>query len=894
MTEKVVHIRDICQANNMNQADKDFIIQALRWPDEDDRYLFTSEFCKTASDIEHFQLLKNNGFLSFLSSKNPGRQDLLLLDWMVAKFSTNETAALQDLCVQYLYELTPIFFERLFWRLSTSDIPESIIASWLPWLESADFLSQKRCEHQLVEIANRVQSDSIALVAICILLKVGITFSRSVMTGTSIEPSTVVSKDYYGDKVIEIIKARSSTIGNQIFEYCFNQIERAYSIQTKCWAEKNSFDGMSFGRSSIAPHEQDRFCDGVEGVLIDAARASVNQNNYIEATEKSLNSKCSLLFRLGLWIKSEFTPSGSDLGFVAKEDLLSDVYIHHEVFQLIKEAFPVASDEEKREFVEYVASRVVVDDRNSEYSCYNICVWLREEMDTCPELKALYEEVIQRNPSFAPREHPDFTHYMSSGFVDNSDECHLSKEDFSNDYLLELMRSSASPGSFITKHDRVSTPTRDYPSVAIHNLRELLNRECSENETELMNLYIQYIDWNNLDIPTDALVTLLEQIVADGRTCVAGIESIRSSMIDSGKPLHLSGEALVSICEKALPNIDELFSSESAIVKNDNPDWVLMGINHPAGKYVELLAEAGRDFFEKQKSHSQRASDCFERISEKLSAESDAARCVIACIFSRINVLNGLNPDCFKNKLLYALLPDNWAFSSAWEGLSYAGGLTSEVWAATKELWPGLFRNYHQIGKNQFEQLVRLYVWVIIVLVELEERGHFLVAGASASKDALRSACMQLDNWMGTLDEEDRLNEWNTWLAESFGKLAVITEGASDVLAEFYSRWIRKYPELRGKLAVAISRDCADVHNADLFIFDGTLLSIAEDMKLTHNEKVQLVTFLLEHQKYLHFESDVTRAIQLIEKECADDDDIQKLRDVATRKGLIDTLTTNQ
>lgn len=894
VTEKVVHIRDICQANNMNQADKDFIIQALRWPDEDDRYLFTSEFCKTASDIEHFQLLKNNGFLSFLSSKNPGRQDLLLLDWMVAKFSTNETAALQDLCVQYLYELTPIFFERLFWRLSTSDIPESIIASWLPWLESADFLSQKRCEHQLVEIANRVQSDSIALVAICILLKVGITFSRSVMTGTSIEPSTVVSKDYYGDKVIEIIKARSSTIGNQIFEYCFNQIERAYSIQTKCWAEKDSFDGMSFGRSSIAPHEQDRFCDGVEGVLIDAARASVNQNNYIEATEKSLNSKCSLLFRLGLWIKSEFTPSGSDLGFVAKEDLLSDVYIHHEVFQLIKEAFPVASDEEKREFVEYVASRVVVDDRNSEYSCYNICVWLREEMDTCPELKALYEEVIQRNPSFAPREHPDFTHYMSSGFVDNSDECHLSKEDFSNDYLLELMRSSASPGSFITKHDRVSTPTRDYPSVAIHNLRELLNRECSENETELMNLYIQYIDWNNLDIPTDALVTLLEQIVADGRTCVAGIESIRSSMIDSGKPLHLSGEALVSICEKALPNIDELFSSESAIVKNDNPDWVLMGINHPAGKYVELLAEADRDFFEKQKSHSQRASDCFERISEKLSAESDAARCVIACIFSRINVLNGLNPDCFKNKLLYALLPDNWAFSSAWEGLSYAGCLTSEVWAATKELWPGLFRNYHQIGKNQFEQLVRLYVWVIIVLVELEERGHFLVAGASASKDALRSACMQLDNWMGTLDEEDRLNEWNTWLAESFGKLAVITEGASDVLAEFYSRWIRKHPELRGKLAVAISRDCADVHNADLFIFDGTLLSIAEDMKLTHNEKVQLVTFLLEHQKYLHFESDVTRAIQLIEKECADDDDIQKLRDVATRKGLIDTLTTNQ
>lgn len=893
VTEKVIHIHDICQAKNMNQADKDFIIQALLWPDEDDRYLFTSEFCKTASNIEHFQLLKNNGFLGFLSSKNPGGQDLLLLDWMVAKFSTNETAALQDLCVEYLYELTPIFFERLFWRLSTSDIPDNIIALWLPWLECADFLSQKRCEHSLVEIASRVQSDSIAFVAIRILLKVGITFSRSVLTGTSIEPSTVVSKDYYGDKLIEIIKARSSTIGKQIFEYCFDQIERAYSIQTKCWVEKDSFDGMSFGRSSIAPHDQDRFCDGVEGVLVDAARESINQNYSIEAAEKCLNSKCSLLFRLGLWIKSEYNPSGSDLGFVAKEDLLSDVYIHHEVFQLIKGAFPVASGDEKREFVEYVASRVVVDDRNSEYSCYNICIWLKEDMDTCPELKALYEEVIQRNPNFAPREHPDFTHYMSSGFVDNSDECHLSKEVFSNDYLLKLMQSSASPGSFITRHDRVSTPTRDYPLVAIHNLRELISRECSENEIELMNLYIQYIGWNNLDIPTYALVTLLEQIVADSRTCVAGIESIRSSMIDSGSPLLLSGEALISICEKALPNIDELFSSESAIIKNDNPDWMLMGINHPAGKYVELLAEADRNFFEEQKTHSQRASVCLERISEKLSEENDAAKCVIACIFSRINVLYGVNPDCFKNKLLYALLPDNWAFSPAWEGLSYAGSMTSEVWAATKELWSGLFRNYHLVGKNQFEQLVRLYVRVIIALIEFEERSHFLLVGASASKDALRSACMQLDNWMGTLSEEGRLNEWDTWLAESFGKLAVIIEGASDVLAEFYSRWIRKYPEMRGKLATAISKDCTEVNNADLFVFDGTLLSIAEDTKLTHNEKIQLVTFLLEHQKYLHFESDVTRAIQLIEKECTDEDDIQKLRDVATRKGLIDTLSTN-
>lgn len=893
VTEKVMRIRNICQADSMEPADEEFVLQALRWPDEDDRCLFTSEFCKVASRVEHLQLLKDNGFFGFLLSKNPGRQALLLLEWMVSKFSINNATALQDICVDYLYELTPIFYERLFWRLSTSDIPENIIASWLPWLESADFLSQKRCEHQLVEIAKRAQSDSIALVAIRILLKVGIAFTRSLITGTSIEPSTVISKDYYGDKLIEIIRARSSTIGKQVFEYCFDQIERAYSIQTKCWAEKDSFDGMSFGRSSIAPHDQDRFCDGVEGILVDAARECINRSNFHNAKDKCLNSKCSLLFRLGLWIKGEFDPSGSDLYFVAKDNLLSDIYVHHEVFWLIKIAFPMASNDEKRKFVEYIASRVSVGDRNSEYSCYNICVWLKEEISSCLELAALYEDVVQRNPDFAPRKHPEFTHYMSSGLVDNSNECHLLEEEFSNDNLLKLMQSAASPESFITKHDRVSTPARDYPLIAVQNLRELLDKDSSENEIELMNLYIQYINWGSLDIPSDDLIAILEQIVADSRTCVAGIGSIRSSMIDNSNPLRLSCEALISISEKAIPNIKELLSSESAIIKTENPEWLLMGINHPAGEYIELLTEAERAFFDKEGLHSQRVSVCFERISERLSEESDAAKCVIACIFSRINVLQGLNPDCFKNKLLYALKADNWGFSSAWEGLSYAGGLTSETWIATKELWSGLFKNYHTIGKNQFEQLVRLYVWIIVVLIELEERSQYFIAGISSSKDALRSACMQLDNWMGTLGEENRLYEWDKWLSESFGRLAVIVEGAPDVLAEFYARWVREYPDLRGRLAAVISKDCKEARDVDLFVFDGTLSSIAEDIKLSYNEKIKLVVFLLEHQKYLHFESDVTRAIHLLEKEHADGDDMQELRDVATRKGLIDVLSTN-
>ena len=69
VTDRTLRIREICQADDMNSADKEFIIQALRWPIEEDRYLFTSEFCKVASNVEFIRLLKDNGFLDFFLIK---------------------------------------------------------------------------------------------------------------------------------------------------------------------------------------------------------------------------------------------------------------------------------------------------------------------------------------------------------------------------------------------------------------------------------------------------------------------------------------------------------------------------------------------------------------------------------------------------------------------------------------------------------------------------------------------------------------------------------------------------------------------------------------------------------------------------------------------------------
>lgn len=888
VTDKVLQIHNICQSDSMDQAEEEFIVSALRFHDEDDRYLFTSEFCKAANSTAHLQLLKKNGFLGFLSSKEPKREEMLLLDWLVRGFSSNADGALQSLCAEYIRVLSPIFFERLFWALATSGAPESATGSWLPWLESSDYLSQRRCEHQLIEIARDSQSDSIVLSALRILLKVYVAYPHPTFGEATAKASTVVSPEYYKDEIVEVIKARPANIGKQLFEYCYSQIEQAYRIQTKCWTDSKGFDRLSFGRSSIEPHSQDGYCTNAEGILIDVARESINENFYAEAQQKCLTSKCSLLVRLGLWIKWKYDCSEKDLDLIAERGLLSDCHIHHELFMLMRESFHVAPDENRNRFIEYLSSRVTEGDPHSEYYCYNICNWLISSGENCLALTSLRDSILKRNPNFTPREHPEFTHYTSSGFVNNDDECRIPVEEFTNDSLLALMGASNSPWSWVTKQERVSVPARDYPMIAVANLYDLLDKICSAEEIELMNLLITSIEWTNIDKSQIDVVGLFERLVSDKRTCIAGINALSSTMINEDNLLGLSCEELISLSEKALPNFYIMLSSESAVIKGEDPEWLTMGINHPAGKYIELLAQTERLYYEKKEAHCHRIALCFENACQHLSSESDAAKCTIACIFSQINTLHDLSPDFFGIKLLPALYPGNWAFPPAWEGLSYVGRLTPNAWSSTRGAWPHLFKNHSLVGKIQFEQLVRLYVWVILVLAKPKERALLLITCASASDDALRSACFQLNRWIGALDAAGRLNAWGEWIAEAFGKLAETMDKGPDILAEFYGRWIHRYPEMRNGLASAIERDCKEVSGSVLHVPEGTFTSIAEDKLLDPNSKAKLIIFLLQHQKCSYFEEDIIRAIQLMSQKQLNDECSQSLKDAATRRGLID------
>lgn len=888
LTDKVMRLQNVCRLKEKSQDDEELITSLLKYPDEEDRYIFTFEFCRNSKCVADLQLLKNTGLVSFLTSAKLTREESALLGWSIKEFAVGEMHAFQEFCAEFINQLSPSFYTNLFWRLATSDVPESIIGSWLPWLESADYLTQRQCEYHLVEIAKRAKSPSIFLAIIRILLRVNICASHSTFLGPATEATTVATSDYHVKDLLPIVSETSASIRQSIFEFCFYQIERAYSIESNCGTKTDYFDGLCYGRSSIAPHEQDEFCSGIEGILIDVARESVDESFCISAIQKCMSSKYALLIRLGLWIKVEYDCSGDDLTFIEQNDLLSDHYLRHEVFVLLKKAFQLASPEQRDSFVQYMSSRLIEGDQHSEYDCYNICVWLLDGDQTYSALAELQKSITTRNPNFAPREHPDLTHYMSSGFVDDGDQFRIPVEDFTSESLLASINSPTQSRSLISKYDLVSVPSRDYPMKAIDNLNGLLSKACSSGELKLMNSYVISIEWGNIAVPKNIQFEALCRVLSDERTCVAGIKAVNN--FASGMNCLFSYSELSEFAEKALPHFNMLLSSESAIIQDENPDWVFMAINQPAGKYIELLAEADRLCLGKEDVHSQIIRACFEKVCELLTEETDGARYAIACIFVRLNLFQELSPRCFAEKLIYALQPDNWAFAPAWEGLSYVPRLTKNAWILTKDIWPQLFRNSNLIGNSQFGQLIRLYVCSIIVLAEANERISLLNSCASSSREALRAACQQLDNWLETLEDERRLEVWNEWLSRSFETLANIVVGGEDVLAEFYCRWLREFPRMRTDIAGAILRDCQDVDSRDLFVFDETLSSIAADRHLTDNDKAILLTFLLEHQKNFFYEEDARCAARHIDPKKVDGVILRNIKDAFTRKGLIDVV----
>lgn len=885
-TDRVRRLREIAGHTELDDEEVGYLLSSLAWSDEDDRAMFAHEFCSASTSFDHLKMLSQHGRTTFLTCTEPDNAELELLRWTISNFSIEYCAALRELCISISRDPSPCFFGELIRHLVLSNAPSEVVGIWVAWLELMPTHYHSHCSYYLLELANKCESPEIALAIIRMLLHVSLSVSEGMLTNIRHEVVVAVDDEFYKDKIIGCLVKHKEKIGGKVFDYCLQQIEIAYSVQTDSWTNPNAFDDLSFTRSSVGPHSQDQYARGAGNVLLDMARESVMPESADEAIRKCLDSRCSMLIRLGLWFVSEYRCTGEALRLVQEGDYLSNVYLHHEVFQLIKRSFTVATDEQKDAFADYLKLHFASEE-GSDYECYNICSWILKESN-CEEIAQMRDEILRAHPNYQPREHPDFNYYMSAGFVDNSSDCRIDRGLFTIDEMIQRLSRPAKPGSFITEFDIVSTPCKDYPKEAFEMIRELLDRGRTGEETRLCGLLVRAIDWSSECIAVQDAGKLLVDVCGQPDLCVEGIDSVHSLVMFAGKEMKWEEFDFANILSAASKNVDELLMASPAVGPHDNTDWLQVGINHPAGKYLQLIATLDRVKYGESKCHSEVAKRLLLELDPIRLEESVGSKSLIACYFQDFNWWSDVDESYAQNAAAL-LVGGGWSLIPAWQGMARLRSLSSAAWRLTRECWRQLFGGTIDVGQGRLNELARLYVWIAIVRTDdNDEKTKMLEMCGSGTRQTFEAACLQVDSWLGTLDEEEKLAAWNGWISKAFRFVASKMADGREVLASIYCRWLRAFPVLRPSIAEALIRDCADIKNKNLFVRDGMLTDITLDRNLDSSSIASTVAFLLEHQCFFACEGDAREAAKNIDLKALTDNERRRLEDAYTRRGMSD------
>lgn len=198
----------------------------------------------------------------------------------------------------------------------------------------------------------------------------------------------------------------------------------------------DQWDLISFQRSAIEPHEQDRVGREVN-VIIDAARDSIE---HLLQDDTQLGgaivdgwsrSEVPVLRRLAIhaWSRRGDRTADDKLQHAIASAWLYAPSLKHETFQLLKTTLPEASSDVVDAVVEVASggppSRA---GRSADYKVFNLLSWITTIVPDAGSARAALAAVRTGHPDFAPREHPDLDSYMVTGWV--SEQLPMTVADF--------------------------------------------------------------------------------------------------------------------------------------------------------------------------------------------------------------------------------------------------------------------------------------------------------------------------------------------------------------------------------------------------------------------------------------------------------------------------------
>ena len=205
---------------------------------------------------------------------------------------------------------------------------------------------------------------------------------------------------------------------------------RAHYILKASGKANSLWDSQSFRRSSIEPHEQDKY-ESEFDILINTARrvmeyfAEEDEQTCQNLIEKWFNSDVPLLKRIAIHgvIKSSFHSPETKIAWLLKHKMFFELSLRREVFLLLQVNYGSVSETLRKQVLKVIADWAKVTLRRKKdrerlaYDVFSMLEWLHRNAPGCKLTEERFVAHSKKWPIFKPRPNPEFVRWSTTGFV---------------------------------------------------------------------------------------------------------------------------------------------------------------------------------------------------------------------------------------------------------------------------------------------------------------------------------------------------------------------------------------------------------------------------------------------------------------------------------------------
>ncbi len=714
------------------------------------------------------------------------------------------------------------------------------------------------------------------------------------------------SHHWLNEAVENLFKPNLGEIATDLLRIGSHSIWLSHIIGKSHGIANDDMDSLSYQRAAIEPNPQNQLPHDFDPI-VNACRDALE---YVTRSDHSVamrfidewaGSPAPLLRRLaihGMRMARRVSVSRK-LRWVVKNGLFDSLAAHHELFQLVKSAYPGADLEAKRDLLNEAKDatrRKIEQHGDSDPDIYwrsllRFYWWLDEAANgKCKLVHARLRRLRKKYPKAQQSDHPDFLHWMGEvkvGYESPKTATELSemKVEDAAEYILTFDggKRPDGPSREGLLHELSSAVTQE-PLWGVELCRSLLKRKPDLGDF-WWHIYWGWIESELEETHWDAVLSLLDGS-SQLRAEVRGAAWLLAGGLRKGD--HSIPKNLMTKAERIGMKVWNEVAKGDDDGGSDSNGWVNTATNNPGGNLAEFFVSA---LSLRRKSAGARWRGIPKKykaqIEKMLAQKSFAAEMATVVLVGQLQFFYALEPDWAISVILPRL---SWRNDlrraiQAWHGFLFWGRWHDELLRHLLPLYESSFRRLDSDLRDVREQFIRhVASFSVISALPRVRRGwlnKFLSAASSSDRVMFVAAVTRLLQELGSTRADEVWNAWlgNYWSQRLSGKPVPLESEEASKMVQWAVHLGTAFPE-----AVLRIGDSPMGNEVDDFVYH---MLMKNDIPVTYPESTANLVHVLVLASYdpMRDYGDLKRVIQSLADVAATHDVLRSILTHMVAKG---------